>query len=100
MQLTFLPVRLDFNSITRAVHVVALYEGRNIDVPLSCAAIEDMAGAQHLDMDAALTTVVRNKTLIARAAERAIAQFGGDCRAAVLELSHLFAIGRAPAAAS
>jgi hypothetical protein len=92
MQLTFLPLRLDFNPLTRAVRVMARYEGRTIDVLFSRDAVEYLARAEDLDKNAALTVVVRNKQRLAHAAELALARYGDDCAAVTVALSHLVPI--------
>jgi glutaminase len=89
MQLTFLPVCLDFNPATRAVRVTARYEGRTIDVLFSRDAVEYLARAEDLDKNAALTVVVRNKQRLSHAAELALARYGDDCAAVTVALSHL-----------
>lgn len=70
MQLTFPSVHLDFTPNTRAVQVVARYEGRNIDVLQSRAVIEDLAGVENLDRNASIinSVIARNIRTLARAA--------------------------------
>jgi hypothetical protein len=92
MQLTFLPTRLDFNPHTRAVHLFARCDGRDVGVIVARDAIEHLARAEDLDKDSALTVVVRNKALLAHAAEIALARFGDDCPMVSVELSHLVVI--------
>jgi hypothetical protein len=61
---------LDVNPNTRAVQVVARYEGRNIDVLQSRAVIEDLAGVENLDRNASIinSVIARNIRTLARAA--------------------------------
>ena len=92
MQLTFLPIRLDFNPHTRAVHLVGQCEGRNVGVIVSRDAIELLARTEDLDKDTSVTVVVKNKNLLAHAAEIALARFGDDCSAVIVEFSHLVVI--------
>lgn len=92
MLLTFLPTHLDFNPDTRAVHIVARCDGRDVSVIVSRDAIEHLARVSDLDRDASFTVVVKNKTLLAQAAEIALARFGDNCPAVIVELSHLVVI--------
>jgi hypothetical protein len=92
MQLTFLPIRLDFNPHTHAVHLVGKCDGRNVGVIVSRDAIELLARTEDLDKDTSVTIVVKNKNLLAHAAEIALAPFGDDCQAVIVEFSHLAVI--------
>jgi hypothetical protein len=92
MQLSFLPTRLDVNPHTRAVQVIARCDGRDVGVIVSRYAIEHLAGVEDLDKNSSFTVVVKNKTLLAHAAEIALARFGDDCPAVIVELSHLAVI--------
>jgi hypothetical protein len=78
MGLRFLPVYLRYNQFTRAVHVVARSDDSAVDVQISRAAIEYLAGAALLNKDDSFTTVIRHKEVLERAANMAIANHHSD----------------------
>lgn len=76
MALRFLPVHMRYDQFTRAVHVVALNGNSTIDVQISRAAIEHLAGITLLNKDDSFTAIVRHKTTLEHAAEIALASLG------------------------
>jgi hypothetical protein len=72
MGLRFLPVYMRYNQFTRAVHVVAQNGDGTVDVQISRAAIEHLAGFTLLNKDDSFTAVIRHKEIFERAADAAI----------------------------
>jgi hypothetical protein len=78
MGLRFLPVYLRYNQFTRAVHIVAQNGDNAVDVQISRAAIEHLAGSTLLNKDDSFTAVIRHKEILERAANIAIANHRHD----------------------
>ncbi len=78
MGLRFLPVYMRYNQFTRAVHVVAQTGDSTIDVQISRAAIELLAGTTLPNKDHSFTTVIRHKKILERATEIAAANHHSD----------------------
>jgi hypothetical protein len=90
--LNFLPTYMRFNHATRTVHVTAECEGRKIDVLLSRAAIEYLADTENLEKEDSFSAVARNKEQLQYAAAVALARYGDNCRAVMVELSDLTSV--------
>lgn len=100
MNLKFLPTRLRFNRATRGVHVLAAYEGAQIEIVISRAAIAWLAEGEGLNQDEAFTAVVKNKARLEHAAEVALSRCGDDRTEVDLELADLHLVGAAYAPAA
>jgi hypothetical protein len=89
MALRFLPVSLHYDQFTRAVHVAALQGDTTIDVQISRAVIEHLAGVTLPNKDDSFTAVSRYKEILESAADTALADRGGDGASIAIKIADL-----------
>lgn len=87
-----------YNQFTRAVHVVAQNGDSAVDVQISRAAIEHLAGTTLLNKDDSFTAVVRHKDILERAADTAIANHRQDGKSISVRPSDIEVIQNYPVA--